>query len=69
MPALNEHTVASYDEELTGLAAQISDMGGMVEVAVADATRALLKLDHELARSISRICSWNCCRPSPPGIS
>ena len=50
-PTLNEHTVASYDEELTGLAAQISDMGGMVEAAVADATRALLKLDHELART------------------
>jgi phosphate transport system protein len=47
----NEHTVVSYDEELTGLAAQISDMGGMVEAAVADATRALLKLDHELAKT------------------
>jgi phosphate transport system protein len=53
MPAtFHEHTVASYDEELTSLAAQISEMGGMVEAAVADSTRALLKLDHELARSI-----------------
>jgi phosphate transport system protein len=49
---LNEHTVASYDEELTSLASQIADMGGMAEAAVADATRALLKLDHELARSV-----------------
>jgi phosphate transport system protein len=53
MPATrNDHTVASYDEELTGLAAQISEMGGTVEAAVADATRALLKLDHELARQV-----------------
>jgi phosphate transport system protein len=53
MPATtNEHTVTSYDDELTGLAAQISDMGGMAEAAVADATRALLKLDHDLARAV-----------------
>ena len=48
----SSHTVGSYDDELTGLAAQISDMGGMVEAAVADATRALLKLDHDLAKSV-----------------
>ena len=47
-----DHTVASYDEELTRLATMISEMGGMVEAAVADATRALLKLDHELARAV-----------------
>jgi len=47
-----DHTVASYDEELTRLATLISEMGGMVEAAVADATRALLKLDHELARAV-----------------
>ncbi len=46
------HTVTSYEEELTGLAASISEMGGMTEAAIADATRALLKLDHELARSV-----------------
>ena len=46
------HTVASYDEELTRLAALIAEMGGMAEAAVADATRALLKLDHTLARYV-----------------
>ena len=47
-----DHTVASYDEELIRLATLISEMGGMAEAAVADATRALLKLDHELARAV-----------------
>ncbi len=47
-----EHTVQSYDEELTRLAALISEMGGMAEAAVGDATRALLKLDHEMARGV-----------------
>jgi phosphate transport system protein len=46
------HTVASYDEELTRLAALIAEMGGMSEAAVSDATRALLKLDHALAKDI-----------------
>ena len=46
------HTVASYDEELTRLAALIAEMGGMAEAAVADATRALLKLDHALAKDV-----------------
>jgi phosphate transport system protein len=48
---LNEHIVSSYEDELTNLAQLISEMGGLVEVAVSDATRALLKLDHGLARS------------------
>ena len=50
--SLNEHTVQSYDEELTALASQIAEMGGTVEAAVADATRALLKLDHAAAREV-----------------
>lgn len=49
---MHEHTVASYDDELTRLASLISEMGGMAEAAVADATRALLKLDHEQAKQI-----------------
>jgi phosphate transport system protein len=48
--AMTGHTVASYDEELTRLAALIAEMGGLAEAAVADATRALLKLDHALAK-------------------
>ena len=50
MPSLNEHIVSSYEDELTNLAKLIFEMGGMVEVAVSNATRALLKLDHGLAR-------------------
>jgi len=46
----SEHIVSSYEEELTHLAQSISEMGGMVEVAVANATKALLKLDHPLAQ-------------------
>ena len=40
---LNEHIVSSYEDELTNLAKLIFEMGGMVEVAVSNATRALLK--------------------------
>jgi len=46
----NEHIVTSYEDELTNLAKLIFEMGGMVEAAVSNATRALLKLDHGLAR-------------------
>jgi phosphate transport system protein len=46
----NEHIVSSYEDELTNLAKLIFEMGGMVEAAVSNATRALLKLDHGLAR-------------------
>jgi len=50
MSTLNEHIVTSYEEELTNLAKLIFEMGGQVEVAVSNATRALLRLDHNLAR-------------------
>jgi phosphate transport system protein len=46
----NEHIVSSYEEELTLLAQSISEMGGEVEAAIASGTKALLKLDHALAR-------------------
>lgn len=46
-----EHIVSSYEDELTNLAQLISEMGGLVEVAVSNATRSLLKLDHDLART------------------
>jgi phosphate transport system protein len=48
----NQHIVSSYEDELTALAAAISEMGGLVEAAIADATRALLRLDHAAARDI-----------------
>jgi phosphate transport system protein len=47
---LSEHIVTSYEDELTLLAQSISEMGGEVEAAVSNAVRALLKLDHQLAR-------------------
>jgi phosphate transport system protein len=50
--ALNEHIVSSYEDELTALAQSISEMGGEVEAAVGNAVRALLKLDHDLAREV-----------------
>ena len=49
---LNEHIVTSYEDELTMLGRLIAEMGGMVELAITEATTALLKLDHELARQV-----------------
>jgi len=46
-----DHTVISYDEELTHLAESIAEMGGLVEASISNATLALLKLDHALAQS------------------
>jgi phosphate transport system protein len=44
-----DHIVTSYNEELLNLAQAIAEMGGQVEAAVDNGTRALLKLDRELA--------------------
>ncbi|MBJ3783606.1 phosphate signaling complex protein PhoU [Devosia sediminis] len=44
-----DHIVTSYNEELAALAQAIAEMGGQVEVAIENGTRALLKLDRELA--------------------
>jgi phosphate transport system protein len=46
-----EHTVISYDEELTRLAESIAEMGGLVEASLSNATLALLKLDHSVAQA------------------
>lgn len=48
----NEHIVSSYEDELTNLQTAVSEMGGLVEQAIIDATTALLRLDHEAARRI-----------------
>ncbi|MDR3476329.1 MAG: phosphate signaling complex protein PhoU [Devosia sp.] len=47
----SDHTVISYDEELTRLAESIAEMGGLVEASISNATLALLKLDHSLAQA------------------
>jgi phosphate transport system protein len=44
-----DHIVSSYTDELTTLAQLIAEMGGQVEVAIENGTKALLKLDRELA--------------------
>jgi phosphate transport system protein len=44
-----DHIVQSYSDELTALAQAIAEMGGQVEVAIENGTKALLKLDRELA--------------------
>jgi phosphate transport system protein len=44
-----DHIVSSYSDELTTLAQLIAEMGGQVEVAIENGTKALLKLDRELA--------------------
>ncbi len=46
---LPEHTVKSYEEELRKLREMVARMGGLAERAVADATRALIERDTELA--------------------
>ncbi|GGA62882.1 phosphate signaling complex protein PhoU [Pelagibacterium lentulum] len=51
MPQTSEHTVKSYEDELTELARSISEMGGLVEKAISNATDALIRSDHELARA------------------
>ncbi|WIY51783.1 phosphate signaling complex protein PhoU [Devosia sp. YIM 151766] len=45
----SEHIVTAYSDELAGLAQAIAEMGGLVEVAIENGTRSLLKLDRELA--------------------
>lgn len=44
-----EHIVTAYSDELLGLAQAIAEMGGQVEQAIENGTKALLKLDREVA--------------------
>lgn len=50
----SEHIVTAYEEELTQLTRAISEMGGMVEVALTNATQALVRVDHELANDTAK---------------
>ncbi len=45
----SEHIVSSYEDELTELARAISEMGGLVEKALANAVDALVRADNDLA--------------------
>jgi phosphate transport system protein len=48
----NEHIVKSYDEDLRKLRDMAARMGGLAERQVADATRALVRRDTELASEV-----------------
>jgi len=47
-----EHIVTGFDEELNRLTARIARMGGLVEVMVADAIKAVKMRDSVLAQSV-----------------
>jgi phosphate transport system protein len=48
----NDHIVRSFDEELKRLAQSISQMGGLVEAALAQAVTALAKRDNQMASAV-----------------
>ena len=41
-----EHTVKAFDEDITRLRGLIAEMGGLAEVAVGEAMRALINGDE-----------------------
>jgi phosphate transport system protein len=47
-----DHTLRAYDEELEGLTAELSRMGGLAEVEVSDAVRAIVRRDVALAQAV-----------------
>ena len=49
---MNEHIVTAYEDELTELGNKISQMGGLAEKQLTDATEALRSLDLEKARKV-----------------
>ncbi|HEY1427386.1 MAG TPA: PhoU domain-containing protein, partial [Caulobacteraceae bacterium] len=48
----SEHTIRAYDEELEALTAELSRMGGLAEVEVAEAVRAIARRDVSLAQAV-----------------
>ena len=49
---MTEHTVKAFDEDITRLRGLIAEMGGLAEVAVGEAMRALVNGDEELAAAV-----------------
>ena len=47
-----EHTVKAFDEDITRLRGLIAEMGGLAEVAIAEAMEALIKGSTELADQV-----------------
>ena len=46
------HIVSAFDEELTGLAESIAEIGGRADYMVENGVSALLRADHELAQEV-----------------
>ncbi|MCE4226262.1 phosphate signaling complex protein PhoU [Methylobacterium sp. C25] len=49
---MGDHIVSSYDQDLEGLRRTISEMGGIAEKMMAEATDALVRRDATLARAV-----------------
>jgi phosphate transport system protein len=49
---MQEHTVKAFDEDITRLRGLIAEMGGLAEVAIAEAMQALVSGDEELANAV-----------------
>lgn len=47
-----EHTVKAFDEDITRLRGLIAEMGGLAEIAIEQAMRALVNGDEELAAEV-----------------
>ena len=52
MSELKQHIASAFDRDLEGVQAQILKMGGLVEVAIHDAAKALEARDEELAERV-----------------
>ena len=49
---MQEHTVKAFDEDITRLRGLIAEMGGLAEVAIEEAMRALVSGDEELGNAV-----------------
>jgi phosphate transport system protein len=49
---MQEHTVKAFDEDITRLRGLIAEMGGIAEIAIEEAMRALVSGDEELANAV-----------------
>jgi phosphate transport system protein len=50
----NQHIASAFDRDLEGIQTQLMRMGGLVEVAIMDAAKALETRDTELAEQVRR---------------
>jgi phosphate transport system protein len=47
-----KHLSTQFDAELSGISARVLEMGGLVELQVAQAVKALTDFDHDLAQTV-----------------